>query len=230
MTSAGMAKRVASNSCEPHWPSPQYLPILDDDVERDVARCGSRTPRPEGGRGRVPLAALEQAERPARHERGGARHAPVAGDDPIELGSEQEVVVDAVSHLRPERRRRRRARRGLPRKRERIHGAVGGPLQAHGHGFARGQLHAHHLFVRQPALTPVVGLELAADGELQVAGRERLEEVIAADGRRDVHGDIDAAGRGPGHEATRVVAHSGTGSYSRRSPKRVYEVLSQNTP
>src|SRR6185503_9470077 len=83
-------------------------PVLDDVVERDAAGAEAVDGIQALLRGLVALPALPEPQRPARDHRRRPGDTPVAGDDLVQIRAVDEVVVDAVADLGPERGRRRR--------------------------------------------------------------------------------------------------------------------------
>ena len=122
---------------------------------RGLAACGSRRRRRGSPVRLVALPALPEAERPARHHRRLAGHRAVAGDDLVQLRAVDEVVVDAVADLRPERGGRRGG--GVFHKElHRLHALVLGPLELDAMALAGLETRPGDVVPRQPALAPVV--------------------------------------------------------------------------
>ena len=154
-------------------------PVLHDGVERDAALAEPVDDVEALFRGFVALPALPQPHRPARDHRRRPGDAPVAGDDAVQLGAVDEVVVDAVAHLRPERGRGWGCRRRFPEQLHSLHVLVLAPLEPELGAMPRLEPNARHLLPRQPPLAPVVDDQLVVDPHLDAAVGEGLELVVA---------------------------------------------------
>ena len=159
-------------------------PVLHDVVERDPPRAEAVHHVEALLLRLVALAALPEAEGPARHHRRLAGEPPVAGDDAVEARAVDEVVVDAVADLGPERRRSL-LRRRLPQQPHRLHPLVLRPLDLQARGAPLLERHAGDVLPGQPALAPVVDDQPAVDPHPDAAVRVELEEVVAGLGRLD---------------------------------------------
>ena len=156
---------------------PPVLPVLDDGVQGDP-------PPPEFGEGveallrrLVALAALPQAEGPARHDRSPPRELAIARDHGIEVGAVDEVVVDAVADLGPERGVGA-PRRRLPLEAQRGLVVLATPLETQRVSFRPAEPHAYRVPPGQPGLAPGIDEEPAVDPQPDAVAGEGQEVVV----------------------------------------------------
>src|SRR5262245_49540306 len=129
-------------------------PILHDDVHGDAARAEALEDVEALLRGLVALAALPQAESPARQHRRLAGETPVARHHVVELRAVDEVIVDALADLRPQRCRRGWSRR-LPEQLHPFHALVLRPLELQPVAAPGLKVQAGNVETAQPATPPV---------------------------------------------------------------------------